>query len=40
MKVKVKEVMKFSVPKMISVHPMRAIRHFMAARKEAPMIKK
>ena len=40
MRVKVKEVMKFSGPKMISVHPMLAIRHFMAARKEAPMIKK
>jgi hypothetical protein len=40
MRVKVKEVMKFSGPKMISVHPMRAIRHFMAARKEGPMIKK
>lgn len=40
MRVKVKEVMKFSGHKMISVHPMLAIRHFCAARKEAPMIKK
>jgi hypothetical protein len=40
MKAKIKDVMKFSGPKMISVHPMLAIRHFISARKEAPMIKK
>jgi hypothetical protein len=40
MKAKIKEVMKFSGPKMISVHPVLAIRHFIAARKGAPMIKK
>jgi len=40
MRVKVKEVMKFSGPKMISNHPILAIRHFIAGWKNVPTIKK
>ena len=40
MRLKVKEVMEFSGPKMMSAHPVLAIRHFLAASKETPMIKK
>jgi len=40
MKAKIKEVMKFSGPKMVRSHPLLAVRHLIAARKEAPARKK
>jgi hypothetical protein len=40
MKAKIKEVMKFSGPRMVHSHPILAVRHLMAARKEPPAIKK
>ena len=36
MKSKIRDVMKFSGPKMIYSHPILAIRHLMAAHREAP----
>jgi hypothetical protein len=41
MKAKIREVMKFSGPKMIHSHPILAMRHFfMATRKEPPVTEK
>jgi hypothetical protein len=40
MKEKIREVMKYSGPKMISSHPILAIRHLISSRKGVPMVGK
>jgi len=40
MKAEIREVMKYSGPKIIYSHPILAIRHLMVTRKEAPATEK
>lgn len=39
MRVSVKEIMRYAGPKMIFTHPVMAVRHLLAGRRKAPLLK-